>query len=489
MACNFGLHGQRPTWHSQSLDRLSSLPDRDRERYGHVSVVLEEKEKAEHIKDSYENGNSTISVALIGGRDDFVPFKSVILLEITCEATSLQYEEKPWREGPQMNEERDGLAATRCGNYVYAAGGCNGYIDLDTIERIIVSDLKCGHSTNTTWTTVAARLSEPRWGSAAVSVKDRFVVVIGGHNEENGTLSSVDIIDTKPPTNGAAASEIALDPTNHHQEYAAVVVRPGPNLQRARWWHGACVLGNEQQQIWVTGGQDGKDENKIRLACMEFIGLDFLDTNDNLENDTNLSPASWSLAEDLQLSTGRSRHAFTNVGDRYLVVAGGSDWDGQPLSSVEVVDLLRRAVVTKNLPDLMVPRIASSMVCTANYNYGTSPLLVVLGGTSPLHQGYLESLPCVELSLTTLKHSLGEIDATLRQLVAAAGAAATIAIESPQEQRDADSYETEQKRLGDLLTQRSTVQALCNTVIYLSQEQGGVAAASVAQEMLKRKES
>ncbi|KAL7564280.1 hypothetical protein ACA910_014343 [Epithemia clementina (nom. ined.)] len=346
MASNFGLCQQTTKWHYQQFP--PNVP-----RLEHSTVVLEEKDED---REAVDTRNSFITVAIFGGST--VP----VIVDITCgtETASLRDngEKKSWRKGPEMNEARSNLGATRCGKYVYAAGGQNGSrIKLDTMERILVSDLKnCDGAKR--WTAIGARLSEPRWACAAVSVKNRFVLVIGGHNSFVGTTTSIDIIDTKPPTNNRA---VFPDNDPSENRHVAVVVTPGPNLQNGRRGHSAYVVGNDQ--IWVIGGTDGKDGlATYSIECLEFEFS--VTSHDDANGDIPELSRSWTVAEDLHLSTARSRHASTNVGDRYLVVAGGQNRDYKCLKSVEVVDLLYRVVVT-SLPDFSsIPHFGCSMICT-----------------------------------------------------------------------------------------------------------------------------
>ena len=150
---------------------------------------------------------------------------------------------KQWREGPRMNQKRDGHAAVVCNGAVYVMGGYNDEIivmggfnqgPLDSIERIDSNDLlQSSLTTSTTherhWTTLTRRLSTGRDGCCAVAVHDRYIVVMGGYSDHD--LSSVDIIDT-----------------NNH------TVTAGPSMTVPRKWCASAVIGH---RIFVVGGQNG----------------------------------------------------------------------------------------------------------------------------------------------------------------------------------------------------------------------------------------
>ena len=100
-----------------------------------------------------------------------------------------------------MNKSREGHAAVVCNGGVYVLGGYRGC--LNCVERIEATDLlqdepSLTFSSSTTqescWTRLTCRLSEERWGCCAVAVHNRYIVVMGGRS--NRYLSSVDILDT-----------------------------------------------------------------------------------------------------------------------------------------------------------------------------------------------------------------------------------------------------------------------------------------------------
>ena len=232
--------------------------------------------------------------------------------------------------GPNMKEKRDDLAAVVCNGYLYAIGGSTRNLRiLNTLERILVNDLKkiaAAASTTTTavslssssssstmnnndedddidnddneqddgkWERVNARLSVARSGCAAVAVYNRFIVVMGG----NMFFSTVDVIDTMDIT--AAVMTTTTDTitntntnNNNNTSTVASVTMVGPRMSVPRRCLGAVVLGN---QIWAVGGLDTDEK---ALDTLEFISFHMSTTttttnhrsdssNDIMEQTTN----------------------------------------------------------------------------------------------------------------------------------------------------------------------------------------------------------
>ena len=250
---------------------------------------------------------------------------------------------KQWREGPRMNQKRDGHAAVVCNGAVYVMGRYNDEIivmggfnqgPLDSIERIDSNDLlQSSLTTSTTherhWTTLTCRLSTGRDGCCAVAVHDRYIVVMGGYSDHD--LSSVDIIDT-----------------NNH------TVTAGPSMTVPRKWCASAVIGH---RIFVVGGQNGYGN----LDSVEYLDDTTPCDSDETEKETDstlisFSPT-WTTHSDLVLSNARTSCAMVAVGS-CLVVAGG--WGN---STVEVLDTHFNRVW--NLPPFGNHRDGCNMV-TAN---------------------------------------------------------------------------------------------------------------------------
>ena len=234
--------------------------------------------------------------------------------------------DKQWRQGPSMNKKRSGHAAVVCNGGIYVMGGFNGYSKLDCMEQIDANDLLQPLSTSSItheshWTKLKCRLSTGRNGCCAVTVKNRYIVVLGGWDGGH-RLSSVDIIDT----------------SNH-------TVIAGPNMNVPRKWCASAVVGH---RIFVVGG-----------STVEY--LDFARPSDNAERNDTLSTfisslSGWTTHSDLVLSASRDSCAVVTVGS-CLVVAG----DDQ---TVEILDTHHSRMW--NLPPFKNGRADCSMVTVAD---------------------------------------------------------------------------------------------------------------------------
>ena len=317
---------ETPEWNFEdwpSLEEETSLEGEG--LVGHASVVL-----------NHTDNNQEQTVVVLGGYQRFQgDVNSVLVL-------NLAEPNKQWREGPRMNQKRDGHAAVVCNGGVYVMGGDNG-VALDCIQRIDANDLlRSSFTTSTTqesyWTTLTCRLSSGRQGCCAAAVHNRYIVVMGGYNDRC-FLSSVDIIDT-----------------NNH------TVIEGPSMTVPRAWCASAVIGH---RIFVVGGRNDNGN----LDSVEYLDYATPCDNDETEKETgsmiiSFSP-SWITHLELRLSNARSCYAMVAVGS-CLTVAGG--WDN---STVEVLDTHRNRVW--NLPGVQEQRWGCSLVTVANH-------VAVIGG-------------------------------------------------------------------------------------------------------------
>ena len=288
-------------------------------RYRHASVVL-----------NHTDSNKEQTVVVLGGyRIGQGELDSIFVL-------NLAESNKQWREGPPMNQKRDGHAAVVCNGDVYVMGGekRNGG-SLDCIEQIDANHLFPFSLTTTTmqeshWTTLNCRLSTPRYGCCAVAVHNRYIVVMGGYS--NRYLSSVDIIDTR----------------NH-------TVTAGPSMTVPRQWCVSAVVGH---RIFVAGG---RNENG-NLDSVEYLDYATLCDNDETKKEIGSTfvcfSSTWITQVEFVLSELRGSCAMDAVGS-CLVVAGG----GYNLT-VEVWDTLRNRVW--NLPPFVNYHNRCSIVAVTN---------------------------------------------------------------------------------------------------------------------------
>ena len=305
------LQDETPEWNSEDWPPLAGGW-----RYRHASVVL-----------NHTDNNQEQTVVVLGGyQPGLGELDSIHVL-------NLAESNKQWREGPRMNQKRDGHAAVVCNGGIYVMGGDTG-APLDCMERIDANDLLQSSLTTSithemNWTTLTCRLSTPRWGCGAVAVHNRYIVVMGGYNDRY--LSSVDIIDTR----------------NH-------TVSLGPSMNVPRFFCASAVIGH---RIFVVGGWN----EHCRVDKVEYLYYTTTCDSDVTKKEIGLTFISfsptWTTHLELRLSNARRSCAVVAVGS-CLVVAG------RPSRTVEVLDTHRNRVW--NLPPFGNDRIGCSMVSVAN---------------------------------------------------------------------------------------------------------------------------
>ena len=367
-----------------------------------------------------------------------------------------------WRRGPSLedHEQRSDLCAVVCNGSLFAIGGRDCLTFLDTMERIPLSAFGSDWKTTTTaslsaensslcqesrqesynernktWKTVHGRLSSPRVGCAAVAVHNRYIVVMGGCNEDMQPLATTDIIDTKGTSYADSGGE-----RNENKTSLALVIDSGPVMNYGRCRLGAAVV---DDLIFVVGGGGGGSENGESLTgmveCISFEAhralhntecrLDNYDHSDSVSGGSSTGvfslSSSWTIRDDLQLDTHRWGSAVSRVG-KCLVIAGGNN-DNDAFKSVQVLDPHRGVVWS--LPDLTVTRQWCSMVYlpstlwlsssfSSSYSsylrsWNHQDRLLVLGGCSESGEG----LSAVEsLSLNILSTPQSCLERMARQI-------------------------------------------------------------------------
>ena len=267
-------------------------------RSHHASVVL----------DHPEQDNAQMVVVLGGNKQEQGFINSVFLLSLTKNV-------KQWREGPPLNDKRGCHAAVVCSGGVYVIGGYNGNSNLDSVERIAVADLCSGSLTRSAcnpWTTLSCRLSTARHGCSAVTIYNRYIVVIGGDN--GNCLPLVDIIDTAVPSNHT------------------VIV--GPSMTVPRQGFASAVIGH---RIFVVGGRNGTD----LLTSVEHMEFHCLSGNEKLTTANAVFPSSCGWTSHNDLSVPRWMHGVVAVGSCLIVLGGFTE-----ASTAEVLDTRRNTVWT-----------------------------------------------------------------------------------------------------------------------------------------------
>ena len=210
----------------------------------------------------------------------------------------LTEENKQWRKGPLLNDDRACHAAVVCNGGVYVIGGYNESSSFNSIERMDVENLLIGASVRTTsnqWRTLTCRLSTRRYACSAVAVSNRYIVVIGGYNGNN--LSSVDILDTAVHSNHTVIS--------------------GPSMTVPRHGCASAVIGN---RIFVVGGF----ANGTALKSVEYLEFHDPSGNETKNTTNNVFPCScrWTSHNELEISVPRSSYAVVSVGSCLIVIGG-----------------------------------------------------------------------------------------------------------------------------------------------------------------------
>ena len=309
-----------------------------------------------------ENGAGGQTIVVIGGQMRRVAYtNSVIVWDPST---------KRWRNGPSLNDRRQGLVVVVCRDKVYAIGGFGGdnnnYTTLDTIESIQVSSLletmetsTMTRQNNNQWTRLQCRLSSPRLHCPAVVVQNRYVVILGGHTGRGEDLSSVDIMDTAPPHN------------NNNNSNGEPTIVAGPSMNSTRSYFGAAVMDN---RIFVVGGYVNSEESTlVESLLFQHQPQDKDHTNSNNNVTCTFANSAWKMEPHMSLSSPRLFHAVAKVGS-CLVVAGGScnNHGSWTYTSVEVLDVQRGIVWS--LPNLTIPRPSGCSMVTL------SDCILVLGG-------------------------------------------------------------------------------------------------------------
>ena len=327
--------GLSPHW---STTRQEYPPLLHGSRCRHASVVV----------DNHDNNNNEVqSIIVLGGQiiimEDSTITNSVILWDSWT---------KQWRDGPCLNQKRDCLAAVTCNEKVFAIGGYNDTSGhLNTIECIDVASLLVKNNTNSTnyhhhhWKTLSCCLSIAKSGCAAVVVQERYIVIMGGMNDNDGCFSSVEVLDT--------------------QRQNKIVTLLGLAMNSPRSVFGAAVVGNS---IYVVGGINANFE---QLDSVEVLSFN-VDVDNNVVDASTLfgESSSWTLSRDLKLLMGRHGHAVAKIGN-CIVVAGGWVIDRRMMNSVAVLDPNRNVVW--HLPNMTSTRKYCSIAAL-------SQDIVVVGG-------------------------------------------------------------------------------------------------------------
>ena len=250
-------------------------------------------------------------ILVVGGYEKKNDSSSEVLRSVEVFDRPTKKWDKKW---PKLTQHRAEHAAVKVGNLLYVMGGrgSNGQC-LDSIECLDLSQKK---SAQNYWVTLDIKLSSKKRGCTAVVVGS-LVYVMGGRNDDDNVVGSVDILD-----------------------FAMHKLHPGPALQRPRFGSAAVLLeesdGGGGAIIYVIGGQDGSGR---ALDTIEFLKV-------SPERKRKTS-SSWQAFPET-LTTPRVFPAATGVAHCLLVIGGTSSNinENSKVSSsvVEVVDTKRDVI-------------------------------------------------------------------------------------------------------------------------------------------------
>ena len=295
----------------QNKKNASPVPEWTTKEYTHafLAMFLERRNDYAYVVVSHpgDTQNQTV-VVFLGGHEGIISNGNDSAQTSSVVLWNVENEER--REGPEMIQQRRALAAVVCGNNIYTIGGSpftNPNSALDSIERISISELLLSN-TMTSWKALGCRLSQSRKSAHAVTVQNRYIVVVGGYtNATTGqipvsVLSPVDILDTEHPNQ--------------------LTLIAGPCLSPPRQISGIAAIGS---RVFVIAE---KPKHGSFLYSVEYF-----DVHPSRADQTNRMgpiiesppPMSWRLHTDMfWLSDDMDPPEMVRVGS-CLVVVGGSD--------------------------------------------------------------------------------------------------------------------------------------------------------------------
>lgn len=260
-----------------------------------------------------------------------------------------------WTEVQSMNTPRCALGVAVLGNFIYAIGGHDGFVNLKTVERY---NLKTGK-----WTDDVANISIERCSLSAVALNG-FIYSIGGQKNTNNadkSIQSLQIVEKYDPSInkwteceplrverlgggvatlggyiyviGGSASGDTLDTVERYDpelnQWSSVA------SMRISRKHFGCTSLNDR--IYVYGGKYCKGGQEIELAFGEVF-----------EPQTN----SWNYIT--EMPTKRSGLSLVEL-DELIYAVGGND-----LKLVEVYDPNQKSWQTKH--EMISPRLGGGLV-------------------------------------------------------------------------------------------------------------------------------
>jgi N-acetylneuraminic acid mutarotase len=196
-------------------------------------------------------------------------------------------------------------------------------------------------TTTTKWKSLAAEVMEESRGGCAAVLYEKRIYVFGGSNERE-VLPTVEIFD--------------LSKQRWIREQTLIEDMPS-----SRAYHAAVRI---RDKVYLVGGED--EDGKL-CSAMDVLNLE-TQTWETLNRCPMLYPSKFCGA--------------TNIGDKFICVAGGRNNDGRVYSNVQLFDV--NTETWTELPKMKFSRSA----CTLSVLAGGS-LLVAIGGKGDDHENRL----------------------------------------------------------------------------------------------------
>jgi dihydrofolate reductase len=236
--------------------------------------------RSDHQSVRYKN-----DVFVIGGIGNYGSYLN------TVEKINIDNLSSGWTQMSAMNEKRCKFAAALYeygdDKYIYVFGGRNLGTTISSVERYDIPNNK--------WEMVNSNMNMERWNHAAVKVGNK-VYIIGGEDENNNYLDSMEIFDVS---------------SNTFQQGNI------PKLPIALSYMSAIAIG---KWIVVTGGYNNDD---VHIADSYVY-----DTEQNMWKDD---------IKCLKMNVARIAHTATVLGGDTIYICGGKDNNYNTLDSIEYI--------------------------------------------------------------------------------------------------------------------------------------------------------
>ncbi len=168
--------------------------------------------------------------------------------------------EDTWTTLAPMSVGRNGLALAAIGDYIFAAGGGDGWYGLDAAERY--------DPIANQWVTLLPLSDGNRSGAGGVAVDGRFYVIGGTSSDDETTTASVEYLDIASPFSGSsfAVSSTTAQPGDS-LGYVLRLNNPAATTVTASWSH---VVPDEMD--FVAGSNTGGSVYDAATRTLHWSG-------------------------------------------------------------------------------------------------------------------------------------------------------------------------------------------------------------------------